>query len=296
MTAWQLFAAVIAMNPAPAPASPATLDLNALWDFHQPAVSEQRFRDALASAQGDDALILQTQMARTWGLRGDFERARDILAQLEPALPGASAEVRVRHALELGRSWASPKHRPEQQTDATRDRARSAFEQALAAARNAQLDALAIDAVHMLAFVDTAPADQLKWAREALALALASNQPAAQRWEASIRNNLGYALHQLGRTDEALVELEQAVVLRRQGSNRRAEREARWMVAWALRSLRRSDEALALQLQLETENDAADTPDAHVFEELETLYRDRAGPGDVERAAHYAQRRAALAK
>lgn len=281
------------MTALPAQAS---LDLAALWDFHQPALSEQRFREALATAQGDDALILQTQIARSWGLRGDFERSRQILAQLAPALAQAGAEPKVRHALEWGRSWASAKHSAGEQTDAARAQARQSFEQALALARAAQLDALAIDAVHMLAFVDTAPADQEKWAREALALSLASSQPAAKRWEASIRNNLGYALHELGRFDEALAELERALALRRLGSDARAEREARWMVAWTLRSLKRKDEALALQLQLETDNDAAGTPDGFVFEELETLYRERGAAGDGERAAHYAQRRAALAK
>ena len=55
-----------------------TFDLSMLWDFNQPDVSEQRFRAALASAAGDDALILQTQIARTYGLRGDFvARATD---------------------------------------------------------------------------------------------------------------------------------------------------------------------------------------------------------------------------
>ena len=44
------------------------LDLNALWDFGRPEVSEQRFRDALQSATGDQALILRTQIARTYGL------------------------------------------------------------------------------------------------------------------------------------------------------------------------------------------------------------------------------------
>lgn len=96
-----------------------------------------------------------------------------------------------------------------------------------------------------------------------------------------------------GRYDEARVQRQQAVVLRRQGRNRRAEREARWMVAWTLRSLNRSDEALAMQLQLEAETDAAITPDGFVFDELVLLYRAR---GDNERAAHFGQRRAALPK
>ena len=41
------------------------IDINALWDFSKPALSEERFRAALATAQGDDALILKTQIART---------------------------------------------------------------------------------------------------------------------------------------------------------------------------------------------------------------------------------------
>ena len=41
------------------------LDLAPLWDFSQPAISEQRFRDRLDGASRDDALILQTQSART---------------------------------------------------------------------------------------------------------------------------------------------------------------------------------------------------------------------------------------
>src|SRR4029434_3845369 len=42
-------------------------------------------------------------------------------------------------------------------------------------ARDGRLDGLAVDALHMMAFVDTAPADQLRWDREALALALRSD-------------------------------------------------------------------------------------------------------------------------
>ena len=41
----------------------AAIDVAPLWDFARPDVSEQRFRAALATASGDDALILQTQIA-----------------------------------------------------------------------------------------------------------------------------------------------------------------------------------------------------------------------------------------
>ena len=298
MNIWRgALAALLVMNSLSAsPASPASpaasaLDLNALWNFSQPAESEQRFRAALASAQGDDILILKTQIARTYGLRRDFDRARAELADIEAAVATAGPEARVRYALELGRTWSSATHDEASQTDDARQRARSAYEQALAAAREAELDALAIDAVHMLAFVDSAPADQLKWAQVALALALNSVQPAAQRWEASIRNNLGYALHQLGRFEPALAEFEQAMALRQKSGDASRTRQARWMVAWTLRSLDRSDEALTMQLALEVENDAAGTPDVYVFEELAALYQQK---NETALAEHYAQRAVAV--
>jgi len=269
------------------------IDLDPLWDFSKPELSEQRFRSALTSATGDDALILQSQIARTYGLRGDFTKAREILDALEPRIPAAGAEARARHALELGRTYASAAHPPPSQTAQAKERARAAYLHALEIAKSGQLDGLAVDALHMLAFVDTEPADQLKWAQEALAVADASSQPAAKKWQASLRNNLGYALHQLGRFDEALAQFKQAVVLRERGKDPEATRAAHWMVAWTLRALHRTDDALAIQLRLERECEAAGAPDPYVFEELELLYREK---GDEARAGRYAQRRKALAK
>jgi len=269
------------------------IDLAPLWDFANPALSEQRFRAALQTATGDDALILQTQIARTHGLRKGFEQARAILASIEPKLQTAGAEARARYFLELGRTYASATHLEATQTAAAKEAASSAYGDALATARAARLDGLAIDAIHMLAFVDTAPVGQLKWAEQALAVVEASTQPAAKRWEASIRNNVGYALHQLGRFDEALVQFKQAVELRERQSNAEAIRTAHWMVAWTLRALKRENEALDLQLRLETEADAAGQPDPYVFEELEILYRAK---GDEQKAQHYAKRRQPPAK
>jgi tetratricopeptide (TPR) repeat protein len=274
--------------------SPAmAIDLAPLWDHRQPAVSEQRFRDALSAASPDDALLLQTQIARTYGIRKDFARAQQILRGIEPALPAASAEVRVRHALEFGRTLSSATHDEASQTAEVKAQARAAYERALALARAAKLDDLAIDALHMLAFVDTAPADQLKWAQQALAVVQASDQASAKNWEASLRNNIGYALHQLGRLDEALVEFQQAVVLRERGTNAASTRVAHWMVAWTLRGLKRSDEALVIQQRLEREGDAAADPDPYVFEELELLYRER---GEAALADAAAARKKALEK
>lgn len=269
------------------------IDIAPLWDFSKPDVSEQRFRTALATAVGDDALILETQIARTYGIRKEFARARDILNAIEPKVKSAGPEARARYFLELGRTYASATHPPESQTAESRRLARLAYASALDTARAAAQDGLAIDAIHMLAFVDTAPADQLKWAQEALAVVNGSTQQGAKRWEGSIRNNIGYALHQLGRYEEALAQFRQAVVIRERGTDAAAIRVAHWMVAWTLRALNRSDEALELQLRLEREGDAAGEPDPYVFEELEILYRDMGNP---ERSQHYANRRKSVAK
>ena len=269
----------------------ARVDIDALWDFAHPDATEARMRAALVDAKGDDALVLQTQIARTWGLRGDFAQARRVLAEVEPALPKAGPEPRVRHALELGRSWSSAAHSPESQTPEARDTARAAYTRAFEEARKARLDGLAVDALHMMAFVDTAPADQVKWDREALDYALASDQPAARAWEASLRNNLGYALHEAGRYEEAHVEFEKALALQQRRGSANGTRIAHWMIAWNLRAMGRTDEALAIQLRLERERDAAGEPSPYVYEELEALYRAR---GDAERADVYAAKRKAL--
>jgi tetratricopeptide (TPR) repeat protein len=284
-----LFAALLATNACSAMA----IDLNSLWNFDNPGQSEQRFRTALATATGDDAIILQTQIARSYGLRGDFTKAREILKSLEPQLPAAGVEARARHSLELGRTYASATHPPESQTSEAKDRARAAYKQAYEIAKRGELDGLAVDALHMLAFVDTEPADQLKWGQEALAIAQASSQPAAKKWEASLRNNIGYALYQLGRYDEALDQFKQAVVLREKGEDVQAKRIAQWMVGWTLRALNRTDEALEIQLRLEREREAAGAPSPYVFEELELLYRAK---GDQRRADHYAELKKAAAK
>ena len=269
------------------------VDLSSLWDFSRPDVSEQRFRAALLTASEDDALILRTQIARSLGLRRDFERAREELRAVAKELDRAGAEARTRYFLELGRSYASAAHPAELQTPQASELARSAYRQAIELARTASLDGLAIDAIHMMAFVDTDAADQLTWAEEALRIVESSTQPAARRWEASIRNNLGHALHQLGRYDEALVQLRQAVAIRERGTSAEATRTAHWMVARTLRVMGRVDEALKIQLRLEREADLAGEPDRYVFEELRLLY---ASKGEPDRARHYEDRIAAATR
>ena len=70
------------------------IDVTPLWDFSKPELSEQRFRAALETAEFVDALILQTQIARTHGLRKDFAKAQAVLAAIEPQTKTVGHEAR----------------------------------------------------------------------------------------------------------------------------------------------------------------------------------------------------------
>jgi len=266
------------------------INISTLWDFDKPELSEGRFREALAGASSDDALILQTQIARTYGLRRDFTRAREILAGISPQIDGASLEAQVRYNLELGRTYASTAHPPETQTSAIRELARAAYTRAFDLAQAGKLDGLAVDALHMMTMVDTAPEDQLEWNRKAIEFMQASSQPEAKKWEGSLLNNLGYALYLLGRYQDALLEFKQALAACERDGDPQKIRIAHWMIAWSLRALGQLDEALEIQLRLEKECDQAGEPDPYVFEELELLYR---ALNNSEKAGYYARRRQA---
>lgn len=265
--------------------SAAAIDVASMWDFARPEVSEQRFRDALAGASRDDAAILRTQIARTHGLRRDFAKAREVLAAMEPDLPALGAEARARHALEWGRTLVSAAHRDGEVDDAARAAARAAYLKAHDIAAANRLDALAVDALHMIPFVETDAEQALRGNQRALQAALASDQPAAQRWEVSLRSNIGVELQKLGRREEALAMFRAAAdALDRLGGSPMRKRIEQWRIAWSLRLLGRVDEALAIQQRLERENDEAKTPDHYVFDELMHLHRAR---GDDAQARHY---------
>ncbi len=266
------------------------IDISKLWDFDKPELSEQRFRSALPAASADDALILQTQIARTYGIRRNFSQAQQILADIEPQIQSASIEAQVRYYLELGRTYSSATHPPESQTFEVKELARSAYLHAFDLAQAGKLDYLAIDALHMMTVVDTAPEDQLEWNHKAVALMQASSQPDAKNWGGSLHNNIGYALHLLGRYEDALLEFKLALAARERDGDPGTIRIAKWMIAWTLRALGRLNEALEIQLRLESECDEAGEPDPYVFEELELLYQ---AFNNREKAEFYAARRRA---
>jgi tetratricopeptide (TPR) repeat protein len=260
------------------------VDVLSLWNFGDPAGTEQKFRDALKTAKGDDVLILQTQIARTYGVRKDFAQAQKNLKEIEPQLPKAGVEPNVRYWLEWGRTLSSAVHPKESQTDEVRAQALAAFDRAFKLADQAGLGYLAVDALHMRSFAQPDPARVLALDLNTLAYMEASKDPEAKKWEGSMRNNVGWALHKVGRLDESLAQLKLALAARERQGDAGRIRVAHWMVAWTLLAMKRTDEALAIQLRLEKEFDAAGKPDPYVYEELAALYKEK---GDAAKAAHY---------
>lgn len=261
------------------------IDVTPLWDYAEPAASEERFRAAIVRAAPEDAFILQTQVARTWGMRRDFVKAREILSALEPRLAQTTAEGQARWLLEMGRTWASPAHPKAQRTADARERARVLYQRAFDISQKAGLDSLAIDALHMMVMVDEDPARQLDWNLKAIAYMEASSKPESRRWEGPLYNNTGYALQQAGRHEEALALYRKSLAAYEREGKVEDVRIAHWMIASALRAQGKLRDALAIQQRLEREWDVAGKPDPHVYEELEQLHR---ALGDEAQAAHYA--------
>lgn len=232
-------------------------DPSTLWNFDDPAGSEQRFRTAAETAEGADRLVLMTQVARALGLQEKYDEGHALLDQLAVDDP----EVATRASLERGRLLRSA---------GETDQARPHFEAAAATARASGLEALHVDALHMSALV--APAEeQQRLTEEALATARASSEPAARDWDASLLNNLGMVHAEAEDWPAALAAFEEALAARERIGEVGTTRVARWMVGWALRNLGRTDEALAVQRALKAELDADGQQDPYVDEELALL-------------------------
>lgn len=233
------------------------IDPTPLWDFDDPAGSRTRLLEAAATAEGPDRLVLLTQAARALGLLERYAEGHAVLDDLATSDP----EVAVRVSLERGRLLRSA---------GDPEGARPHIEAAAASARAAGLDVLLVDALHMLALV-VAPEEQLAVNGEALTLARSSDVPAARDWDASLLNNIGMAHSDAGDWDAALASFEDALEARRRIGDDSRTQVARWMVAWALRHLGRTSEALEMQLALKADLAAAGAEDPYVDEELALL-------------------------
>jgi tetratricopeptide (TPR) repeat protein len=233
------------------------IDPTDLWDYDDPAGSEARFRVALDTAEGTDRLVLLTQVARALGLQDRFDEGHAVIDDLATFDP----EVATRVELERGRLLRS---------SGAPDEARPHFEAAAGSASAAGLEALNLDALHMVALVAD-PADQVALHEQALAVARAATDPRARNWDAALLNNLGMTYTDAGDWDRALATFEEALAACERIGDPARIRIARWMIGWTLRNLGRTDEALTLQRALHEEFVGLGLSDPYVDEELALL-------------------------
>lgn len=170
--------------------------LDELWDFSDPAGSEQRLHTAAGqTTDAADRAEWQTQVARALGLQERFATADAVLDDLDPTTPA----VRVRVVLERGRLRNSA-------GDATA--AVPLFEDAAQVAASAGLLFLQVDALHMLAIADAAHAPE--WTAQALAALATTDDPRTLRWLVGLHNNAGWAHFDAERYEDALAAFEAA--------------------------------------------------------------------------------------
>lgn len=235
-------------------------DFDRLWDYNNPAETEQRFRSFLLQmTEPSRRAELLTQIARAQGLQRCFEAAHATLDEVERTLTPDHARPTIRYLLERGRVFNSSRQSEQQASPFFR----RAWEQARAAGE----DFYAIDAAHMLA-ISEPPEQQLEWNLAALRLAEATSEPRARGWRASLYNNIGWTYHDQGRYNEALECFEKALPCRQEAGDQPTIRIARWCVARCLRSLARVSEALAMLRELEVEHAATGETSGYVYEEL----------------------------
>lgn len=236
----------------------------ALWDYTDPAATEATFRALIPAVEAEGIRghlgELLTQIARTQGLQRSFAEAHATLDRVEEMLPETRLRTRIRYLLERGRVYNS---------SSSPERAKPLFAEAWELARDHTAEAYyAVDAAHMIAIVET-PEGKIEWNQRGLAMAQASDDRRVQWWCASLLNNLGWTYSDLGEHERALASFETALEWWRRRGTARESRIARWNIGRALRQLGRYDEALALQRELLAEWEASgEQQDGYVFEEL----------------------------
>ena len=233
------------------------IDPHPLWDFDDPAVSAERFLDAAEAAEEPDKTTWLTQYARALGLQERYDEATRVLDRLGSDDPQAATYLLLERGRVLRSSGRVEESRP-------------LFEQASATAGAAGLEALRVDALHMVALT-APPEDQLRLSEEALAVARSAADPRARDWDASLLNNIGMTHADADDFGAALTTFEEALAARERIGDPARTRVARWMVAWALRNLGRRDEALAIQSSLRDELESEGGRDQYVDDELALL-------------------------
>ncbi len=237
-------------------------DIRSAWDLSDPAATEERFRDMYETTSSDDGRAeILTQIARTKGLRKQFDEAHAILDDVEPMLRDGAPRPRVRYCLERGRAFNS---------FGTPEKATPLFQQAYDVAQAADLHGLAVDALHMLAIAAKAPREQLRHTEAAIKYIDECGDPSVRGWLGPLLNNSGWTYHdELHEYEKALEVFTKGAAFRDEQGVSEQSFVAHYTVGRALRSLERYEDALTKQGEVRAmREDAGAKPSGFVFEEI----------------------------
>jgi tetratricopeptide (TPR) repeat protein len=236
--------------------------LRPLWDFGDLDVTDERLREQLTREDSDAGRAeVLTQLARIHGLRGDFEAGDDLIDDAT-LLAGSSTVARARIDLERGRLRRS---------SGDRESALPLFESAFAVALEAEQEFVAADAAHMAALAAPDRDGFVAWTERGVALA-EENAAASYwlgpllnnlGWEYYEAGEYGQAL---GAFERALAARE------RTPENPEPIALARYAVGKALRALGRSEEAIPLLEQAVAWAEGVRHADGWYHEELAEEY------------------------
>ena len=240
-------------------------DFDKLWNYNDIAGTELKFKELLAaSAQKELSyqLQLQTQIARTFSLRGLFAEAHTTLDSVSKHLPAANGIAHLRYHLERGRAYNSAGKKEE---------AKAHFEKAKTIAEELNEDFYLVDAIHMLAII--APLNEsIILHQHGIIKAEGSQNESARNWLGALYNNLGWSYFDAGEYEKALSVFLRSLQWRESKNSAPEIFLAKWCIARTLRALNRVDDALKIQLALFEESTTTGTPDGYVHEELGELF------------------------
>ena len=208
-----------------------------LWDFGDPAASEERFRDAADGATNDEVEGLAlTQLARAQGLQNKFDEARATLEIAKNLIGDGGTVAKAQYWLELGRI---------ENSSGNAAAAMPHFANAMLLADALGEAYATLDAAHMLAIA--APLEeQPMYGESALEMLNASSDERAKRWVGPIVNNLGWAYMNLKQPAKALPCFRQSLEFRISQGTETPIRIARYALGCVLRAVGENDEALSV--------------------------------------------------
>jgi tetratricopeptide (TPR) repeat protein len=242
--------------------------LRPLWDFSDLAASKRRLRAALA-AEGDDAgrAEVVTQLARIAGLRGRYREGYRLLTDAD-ALAGDDDVVRARVLLERGRLL---------RLSGDLAAALPLFEDAFEIALRAGQDFIAVDAAHMAALT----ADMVAWTQRGVELAERSDA-AAPWIAMLLNNLGWWRLQRHEYAEALTAYQDSLAAHIRNADKPYLREVARCGAARALRGLGRTDEAVPLLEEAVAWAESIGRPDRVFHEELAAAYSDVGRARDAE--------------